>query len=208
MDFQTQKTYQLALHFVKGLGPTTYMNLLEEYGSAEAVFDLKEDELSAIIPKKKAVQAILDKSTLKLAETEFAFCQANGINIINYSDKAFPKRILYYDNTPRLLFFKGNTDLNTHKIISIVGTRQATERGKIHCQKIIESLIDHRCLIVSGLAYGVDINAHKMALKYGLPTVGVVAHGLDNLYPKDHSSTAKKCWKMEVYLLSFLLKLK
>ncbi len=192
MDYQTQKTYQLALHFVKGLGPTTHMNLIEEYGSAEAIFALNEEELSSFISQKKVVQAILDKSTLKKAESEFEYCQTNGINILHYSDKEFPKRILYYDNTPRILFFKGNTDLNTHKIISIVGTRQATDRGKIHCQKIIESLVDHNCLIVSGLAYGIDINAHKMALKYGLPTVGVVAHGLDYLYPKDHSSSAKK----------------
>jgi DNA processing protein len=126
------------------------------------------------------------------AEKEFKYCEKHGISILNFNEKAFPQRILYYDNTPRLLFFRGNTDLNAHKIVSIVGTRNCTEQGKIHCQKIAESLVDHQCLIVSGLAYGIDIAAHKMALRFGLPTVGVVAHGLDNLYPSEHASTAKK----------------
>lgn len=192
MEFQTKKTYQLALHLVNGLGPATHMNLIEEFGSAEAIFELKEEELTPFVSKKKAIKAIIEKTTLKRAEKEFEYCQKQGINILHYTDKAFPKRILYFDNTPRMLFYKGNADLNTHKIVSIVGTRQASERGKIHCQKIIESLVDHQCLIVSGLAYGVDINAHKMALKYNLPTVGVVAHGLDEIYPKDHATTAKK----------------
>jgi DNA processing protein len=192
MDFQTHKTYQLALHFIKGLGPSTYTNLIEEYGTAEAVFQLKEDELKEFISHKKVIKAILDKSTMKKAESEFQFCQKHGIDILHYTDKAFPKRILYFDNTPRLLFFRGNADLNTHKIVSIVGTRQATERGKILCQKIIESLVGHNALIVSGLAYGVDVAAHKMALRNKLPTVGVVAHGLDDLYPGEHKSTATK----------------
>lgn len=192
MDFETHKTYQIALHFVKGLGPSTYVNLIEEFGSAEAVFHLKEEELHSFISHKKVVKSILEKSTLAAAEAEFKFCQKQGIKILTFTDKEFPKRILYYDNTPRLLFYKGNADLNAHKIVSMVGTRSATERGKIHCQKIIESLVDHNCLIVSGLAYGVDIASHKMALRYDLPTVGVVAHGLDTLYPANHKSTAAK----------------
>lgn len=192
MDFETQKTYQLALNFIKGLGPSTYVNLIEEFGSAEAIFNLKEEELKPFISGKKVLKSILEKSSLTRAESEYKYCQKHGIKILSYSDKDFPKRILYYDNTPRLLFFRGNADLNSHKIVSMVGTRGATERGKVHCQKIVESLVEHNCLISSGLAYGVDIAAHKMALRFGLPTVGVVAHGLDDLYPGEHASTATK----------------
>lgn len=192
MDYQTEKTYQLGLHFIKGLGPSTFKNLIEEYGSAEAVYSLSETELKEHISKKAVVEAVLGKTTLGQAEKEFDYCQKHGISILNFTDKEFPQRILYYDNTPRLLFYRGNADLNSHKIVSMVGTRNATELGKIHCQKIVESLVDHQCMIVSGLAYGIDIASHKMAVRFGLPTVGVVAHGQDMIYPPEHTETAKK----------------
>jgi len=192
MDYQAEKTYQIALHMVKGLGPATYVQLIEEFGSAEAIFGLSEKELEEHISKTKVRQAILDKSTLPRAEKEYAYCEKNRISILNFTDSAFPKRILYYDNTPRLLFYRGNADLNAHKIVSIVGTRNATDHGRVYCQKIVEALKDHKCLIVSGLAYGIDITSHKMALRFGLPTVGVVAHGQDNLYPAEHKGTATK----------------
>ncbi len=189
---KNEKTHQLALHFIKGLGPSRIQALVDAYGTASAVFKRTAEELAEYVSNKKAIQAILDKSSMKQAEVEYNYCEKHNIEILFYTDKEFPKRLLYYDQTPRLLFFRGKTDLNAHKIVSIVGTRNATENGKIQCQKIAESLVDHQCLIVSGLAYGIDIAAHKMALRYGLPTIGVVAHGQDIIYPSDHESTAKK----------------
>lgn len=192
MDYQTEKTFQIALHLVHGLGPATYVQLIQEYGSAEAVFSQSEEDLEQYVGKAAVREAIRQRTTLKRAEKEYNYCEKNRISILNFTDSAFPQRTLYYDSTPRLLFYRGEADLNTHKIVSIVGTRNATEHGRIHCQKIVESLQDHQCLIVSGLAYGIDIASHKMALRYGLPTVGVVAHGLDNLYPAEHKNTANK----------------
>lgn len=192
MDYQTEKTYQVALHLVHGLGPATYVQLIEEFGSAEAIYSLNSEELAQHIGSAKVRDSILQKTTLARAEKEFSYCEKNRIAILNFTDSAFPQRITYYDSTPRLLFYKGEADLNAHKIVSIVGTRKATDHGRVHCQKIVEALTDHQCLVVSGLAYGIDIASHKMALRYGLPTVGVVAHGLDNLYPANHKNTATK----------------
>ena len=101
-----------------------------------------------------------------------------------------------YDS-PTLLYYKGNADLNTSKIVAVVGTRNHTEYGKQVTEKLIKELAEQNILVVSGLAFGIDAIAHKAALKNNLPTVGVLAHGLDQLYPSQHSALAKDMVKKE-----------
>ena len=120
------------------------------------------------------------------------FIRKYKITPLFYLDADYPSRLKNCDDSPVMLYFKGNADLNAQKIIAIVGTRNATEYGKQVCEKLIEGFAAYNITIVSGLAYGIDIAAHKMALKNNLPTVAVLAHGLDRIYPDTHTSTAEK----------------
>ena len=125
-------------------------------------------------------------------EEELRFCEKNNIEILFYDHPKFPKKLKASFDCPYLIYQRGQNELNWNRSIAIVGTRNATSYGKAITQKIVESLANYKPLIVSGLAYGIDIYAHKAALDYGLSTVGVMAHGHDRLYPAIHKTTADK----------------
>jgi DNA processing protein len=143
------------------------------------------EKLSEIIINNK-------NSALAEAENELKFIDKHKIKVLFYTDKDYPQRLLQCYDAPLLLYYLGNADLNSQRIISIVGTRNATEYGKDVCEKLVEALKPYDVIIVSGLAYGIDICAHKKSIEIGLPTIGVLGHGLDILYPAQHKNIAKK----------------
>ncbi len=130
------------------------------------------------------------KALLKRAEEEVKFCEKNAIKIISYYNDEYPKRLHHCKDAPFLIYQKGCASLNESKMVNIVGTRNATLYGKSITHKIVEDLSPYNVTIVSGLAYGIDAEAHRKALEFNLPTIGVLAHGLDQIYPHLHKKLA------------------
>ncbi len=183
----------LALHFAPGIGDFLVKQLVSYCGSAEAVFKTPKGKLLRI-PGVGATtaEAIKTGNTFYLAEKEFKKAEKEDVDILFFTDKKYPSRLKAIADSPAVLYVKGNTNLNHPKIIGIVGSRQATAYGKDMVEKIVESLVPHQPLILSGLAYGIDILAHKQALKHNLPTVGILGSGIDVIYPAAHQDTARK----------------
>ena len=167
--------------------------LMEAAGSATTIFSNAKN-LKDIVPdvSQKVIDAIVNCDVLRLCEAEIRFAEKNGIRCLTLNDEDYPSRLRECDDAPLLLFYRGTANLNSLHIINLVGTRHATEYGKEICQRFISELRDimSDIIIVSGLAYGIDINAHRAALQYGMDTVGVLAHGLDRIYPAVHRRTA------------------
>ena len=185
--------HQLALTFVPGIGDVLAKNLISYCGSAEGIFKTSRYKLlqiPGIGPKMAA--SILNQSCFGRAEKEIQFIQKNKIKTIFYTDSTYPKRLKNCIDAPVMLFFKGNADLNKQRIISIVGTRHATNYGRQLCDELVDHLKKYDVTVVSGLAYGIDICAHRACVKHQLPTVGILGHGLDRLYPAQHWATAEK----------------
>ena len=184
---------QIALHFIPGVGHMLVKQLVSYAGSAEAVFQLPKSKLLRIPGIGPVTAESIGKGKpIQRAESEFNRCEQYGTRIILYNDKAFPEKLRHINDAPSLLYVKGNTDLNPPKTIAIVGTRKATAYGKKMTDQLIEQLAAHQPLIVSGLAYGIDIQAHKAALKHNLPTIGVLASGVNVIYPSVHRDIANK----------------
>lgn len=188
--------YAIALSRIKGLGLQNAQTLYHEVGSAKDVF-MGLAELKGKEPVWHwRIQKILEEGTssaLKAAEEEMAFCKKHGIEVLDVGSDAYPYRLKQCKDAPLVLYYKGNADLNALHVVTVVGTRRCTEYGKDICQSFTSDLA-HLCpdaLVVSGLAYGIDINAHRGALAVGLPTVAILAHGLDRIYPYSHRETAK-----------------
>ena len=142
-----------------------------------------------------AARSIKKFSDFENAEAELRFIEKYKIKTCFLSDKGYPQRLLNCYDSPTLLFYKGDADLNASKIVAIIGTRKYTDYGKQQTEKLIEELSSQNILVVSGMAYGIDAIAHKASLKNELPTVGVLGHGLDQIYPPDHSNLAKELLK-------------
>jgi DNA processing protein len=185
--------YRLALHFLPGIGPVLARALLSYCGSIENIFRKKKSQLEKIpgIGRERA-ELIQKKDLFEKAEKEIDFMQKNGIEPLFYIDKNFPERLKNCYDAPLMLFYKGNIDLNSSRMVAVVGTRFITPYGKDMTEKLIAELAQYNVVIVSGLAYGVDVQAHKSSINYNVPTIGVVAHGLDRLYPSDNKATADK----------------
>jgi DNA processing protein len=182
-----------ALSFVKNLGPVAAKSLMAYLGSADQVFKTSPSKMATIpgIGEKRASQWDFDEA-LRLAEKELEFAAKHGIELIFYTDARYPKRLKNCGDSPILLYSKGKMELNMPKVISIVGTRNATDYGKQLCRQLIEELQQYNVLIASGLALGIDVAAHKECLRLNVPTVGVLGHGLDRMYPSQNRATADK----------------
>ena len=183
----------LALQQVEGIGDIMAKKLITHCGNASAVFETKHSQLSAI----DGVGSILlrnlkSKSIFEKAEQELQFIKSNEINIAYFQNENYPDRLKHCIDGPVLLFTSGNIDLKNKKIISIVGTRQITSYGMEFCRKLMEDLAPLDPVIISGFAYGVDIFAHQLAMEHDLQTIGVVAHGLNQIYPKTHKKYVAK----------------
>jgi DNA processing protein len=178
--------------------------LVNHFGSAEAIFHATKKELGSLegIGSVRA-SSIKNFTDFKRAEEEIDFVKKYKIKTLFISEKDYPQRLLNCYDSPPLLYYKGNADLNSSKIIAIVGTRNHNDYGKNICEKLIEELTNEDILIVSGLAFGIDSIAHRMSLKNNLRTVGVLAHGLDMVYPAQNASMAKQMVKNGGLLTEF-----
>ncbi len=196
--------YKIALTLIPNIGDILAKRLVAYCGSVEAVFKEKKSLLEKIpgIGTFYA-DAVINHNASERAEEEMIFIEKNNITPLFYLDKNYPKRLTHCEDNPVMLYYKGNADLNAEKIISIVGTREATDYGKKMCETLVSDLVEHNILVVSGLAYGIDICAHKASLDNGLKTVGVFAHGLDKIYPAIHKSVADKMLENGGWLTDF-----
>lgn len=184
--------HKIALTFVKGIGDITIKTLVSYCGSPEEVFKAKQSALEKIPGiGPKTAKLIVKHEAFARAEQEMAFIEKYKIEPLFYTDKRYPKRLKNCADGPTVLYFKGKADLNNQKVMAVVGTRNASAYGKGFCEKLIDGLKGHDVLIVSGLAYGIDVAAHKAALAMQQTTVGVLGHGLDRIYPAVHRSVAE-----------------
>jgi DNA processing protein len=197
---------KIALSLIPKVGPTLVRRLVAYTGGVEAVFKEKKRVFSKIpgIGEVKASQ-IDTASLLKDAESEVEYIMRNGITALFYLDKEYPNRLQECEDAPVILYVDGEVNFNTPKVLSVVGTRNPTEYGKSCTEELISFLAAgyHDLLIVSGLAYGIDITAHKAALKHNLKTVAALGHGFEFLYPSVHKSIASKIQEQGCLITEF-----
>ncbi len=187
-DFQ----YLLALGQINGVGPQKLRQLVVHFGSAKDVFAASEGDFPS---NAKAVFKSIARDreqALTFAQIQVDKADRYGVRMLAYTDEAYPSRLSECADAPVTLFCKGGVNFETAKILSVVGTRKPTDEGRILCERIITDLCSRHpdIVIVSGLAFGIDITAHRAALRVNRPTVAVVAHGLDVLYPSQHRDAA------------------
>ena len=188
----TSLQYQIALTVLPGIGDISGKKFVQYCGSAEAIFKEKRKSLEKITGMREAsINAICKpKEYLKRAEEEIEFVEKNGIQPLFFLDSDYPRRLSQCDDAPMMLYYKGKANLNANRVVAIVGTRNITEYGKENCNQLVEDLKDDNVLIVSGLAYGVDTCAHKASVKNGIPTVGVMGSGMQQIYPAANKKLA------------------
>lgn len=201
---QNDLFYLLALQQVEGIGTITAKKLLQHFGSPEAIFQAKKTELAKIDGIGKSTIANLHKKDgFEQAESEILFLEKEDINVFSFQCNEYPDRLKNCHDAPLLLFQSGNVNWNNSKIISIVGTRQITTYGAEFTKKLLEELAPLNPIIVSGFAYGVDIVAHQAAMEHNLQTIGVLAHGLNQIYPKTHKKYMAKMQENGGFLTEF-----
>jgi DNA processing protein len=198
--------YLIALTMIPAVGSITARKLISYAGSAKAVFGEKKSNLLKI-PGIGSFLAgsIQADQVLAQADKELVFIEKNNVCHLTIFEKEYPERLRQCTDAPLILYYKGHNVFNAGKILSIVGTRNATEYGIEQCRKIIRDLTEnnHKVLIVSGLAYGVDAQAHMAALQYTQETVAVLAHGLHTLYPYAHRNLAARITETGALLTDF-----
>lgn len=186
--------YRMAFAGIRGMGVELAQRLLDVIPGEKDFFAISERELKSITGSRSKVwERSFRDEVLRKAETELRFVEQNKVKVLYFTDDNFPKRLLNATDAPILLYAIGDCDLNSKHVISIVGTRRSTHYGATFCNKLVEDLskmLENDLVIVSGLAYGTDINAHRAALKYKVPTVGVQACGLNKIYPAEHRDDA------------------
>ncbi|MDQ6756975.1 MAG: DNA-processing protein DprA [Bacteroidota bacterium] len=185
--------YQISLTLIPNIGDVHAKALINCFGTAEAIFKAKKKELEEIegIGLIRA-KSIKEFDEFKTAEEEIVFIEKYKITPLFITDKNYPQRLLNCYDSPSMLYYRGNADLNQSKIVAIVGTRTNNDYGKSVCEKLVEDMAEENILIVSGLAFGIDSIAHKTAIKKNLKTVAVLAHGLDTIYPSQNKLLAKQ----------------
>ena len=185
--------YRIALTQVPNIGPVQARILMQSFEHASHVFQANKTTLEKIegIGSIRA-RNIKEFTDFARAEKEILFIERYGIKPLFFSDPAYPQRLLNCYDPPLLLYFKGNLDLNAVRTIAVVGTRSNSDYGKRVTESLVKELVTLDVLIISGLAYGIDALAHRAALKNSLPTIGVLAHGLDTIYPFQHNTLAKE----------------
>lgn len=197
--------YRIGITLIPTVGDATAKKLIAYCGGVEAVFKEKAGALQKI-PSigKKVADAIVGQNVLGRAEEELKQIEKRGIIPYFYLDPDYPRRLFHCDDGPVMLYTKGEMDLNPDKILSIVGSRKATDHGKGFTEKLVADLAARNVTIVSGLAYGIDIAAHRSAVKSNVQTIAGLAHGLDRLYPSQHTATAKEMIKNGGLITDFI----
>lgn len=204
---EEEQIYSIALTMVPGIGHIGAKHLIDGMGNAVDVFRLRK-EIPERIPEvsQRVIEALDCPQAVLRAEQEYEFIRKNRISCLSFHDEAYPSRLRECEDAPVVLFFKGSADLNSLHILNMVGTRNATDYGTQICASFLRDLkaLCPDVLVVSGLAYGIDIHAHREALANELPTVGVLAHGLDRIYPHVHRKTAVDMLEKGGLLTEFL----
>jgi len=185
--------FQIALSKIPHIGDVHAKTLVSIFNSASAIFKTSKRQLEKIegIGSIRA-NSIKNFNNFNFCEKEIKFIEKNNIQPIFISSENYPKKLLHSADCPVLLYFKGTADLNKSKIISVVGTRNNSEYGKFVCQKLIRELKEYNIIVVSGLAYGIDTIAHQTSIQNNIPTIAVLAHGLDKIYPVSNTNLAKE----------------
>jgi DNA processing protein len=185
--------YHIALSMHTKVGPITAKSLIAYCGSIESVFKESKKNLVKIPGVGEAFVKVFDpKAQLAKAESEYSFCQKNDVQVLTYIQTDYPKRLTYFEQSPIVLYYKGQAKLNHYRTVAFVGTRLPSEYGKIMCDRIIEGIAPYDTIVISGLAFGIDATAHRQCVALNIPTIGVMGHGHDRIYPSDHKSLAKK----------------
>ncbi|WP_190810476.1 DNA-processing protein DprA [Flagellimonas sp. S3867] len=183
----------LRLQAIPNIGDITAKKLIAHCGSANAIFEDKVQHLTKIDGIGRiTLKGLHDAIHLKEAEAEYEYIRNKNVAFSYFGDEDYPSKLKHCIDGPILLFCKGNLDLSNRKIISVVGTRNITSYGHAFCEAFIEQIAPLNPIIVSGFAYGVDITIQKMALEAGLQTIGCLAHGLNQIYPKSHKKYMSK----------------
>lgn len=183
----------LRLGMIQGIGNTYACKLLQHFQNAQAIFEASPKLLSSLMgPYRIAELLHLSKEQTQVIEEELDFISKFDIQVISILDSRYPEKLRHIPDAPYLLFYQGNASLNHPRQIAIIGSRQPSEYGKEWAQYIVGALQPYGVTIVSGMAYGIDSIAHKNALLSGLSTIGVLAHGLDRIYPAVHERMAKE----------------
>lgn len=197
--------HKIALTLIKNIGSRQAKKLLLAFGDAESIFNAKLDSLLKIEGiGEKIATSILNTDALVRAEKQLDFIRRYKIEVLFYTDPNYPARLRNCYDAPVLLYFKGNANLNQKRVVGIVGTRKATAYGKELCKQLVAYLKPYNVLIISGLAYGIDIAAHKESVKQEISTIGILGHGLDRIYPQVHSEIAHKMMANGGLLTEFL----
>lgn len=187
--------YKIAFSEIPGLGAKGCRKLLDIYPDPKELFSLSKSDLTELFGKhQNIVEHIIQRTMFKQAEIEMEFISKHHIEVLFMTDAKYPQRLNKpdCDDTPVILYMLGNCDLNKKHVVSIVGTRQATEYGKTMTNRIVEQLSGDDILVVSGLAYGIDTEAHKSSVNHQVPTVGVLGHGLNLIYPSSNRTLAQQ----------------
>ncbi|MBN8851119.1 MAG: DNA protecting protein DprA [Sphingobacteriales bacterium 50-39] len=185
--------YQLALGRIPGIGPVYTRRLLHHFDTPSAIFHASSSTLEKVFGLgSKRANDIARFTGFTTLEEELAFIEKYSIRPLFITDRDYPQRLLRCPDAPILLFFKGTADLNASKVVAIIGTRSPSEYGRQATERLIRDMASiPDILIISGLAYGIDAVAHQAALQHHIPTIGVLGHGLDQLYPREHTRLAR-----------------
>jgi len=196
--------YSLALQSVEGIGCKGARKLIEHFGSPKAALSAGEEQwlkVEGIGPK--LAQNLKSRRIYRKANAEMEIIQKYGLKVVSFFDPEYPEYLKHCEDAPLLLFYKGKLDLAERNIISIVGTRKMTSQGSGFMKRFFSDLSTYDPVVISGLAYGADILAHRLALQHGLKTIGVLAHGLDRIYPRAHYNTALSMMEEGALLTEF-----
>jgi len=185
--------YKIALTLVPNVGPITGRLLLNYTGTPEELFKSTKKALMKIPGIGPTIaSAITSKEILDTAGRELDILLKEGIQPVFFTDEGYPWRLRHYPDSPLLLFFQGAGELNPARCISVIGTRKPSHYGISFCEEFLQGVRHYSPTIISGLAYGIDVAAHRKAMELGLPTIGVVAHGLGQMYPAGHRAVARR----------------
>jgi len=207
MNHLNNLIYKIGIGLIPGIGDILAKKLISYCGGVEAVFKEKKTALLKIPNVGETLaHSITNHDVLAKAEKEMDFIFKHHINYSFYLDDEYPVRLKNCPDSPVIIFYKGDVNFEYPKIVSIVGTRQATTYGKDICSRLVDELCqrNHQPVVISGLAYGIDICAHRAALRNGLPTIAVLGHGLSQIYPSAHAATAREIVGQGALLTEFL----
>ncbi len=193
MDADERNVLAIAMSLIQGIGPAYAKKALEHFGTLELFFKAKKKDLE-VIPgiSRTVIDSFLYDGVIDRAKLAYEALQREGARVFFIADQDYPFRLSWCNDAPVVLFGKGKCDLNVPRLVSVVGMRQVSQEGRELCEELINDLQGCDVTVVSGLAYGVDILAHRACLKRGIPTVACLAHGLDRIYPNVHQREARQ----------------